>query len=129
MSRHPIQPTEVDSRGTVRFKKNTIVARMLEFCSARGFDLNEIARQGFDKDDRAQLAQLIGYSVSGFGDLGYVDDDTMRAVDLMMTGASEADARVESMAAELSALRDDLREPMARLFGVRPEDLGGDDYR
>lgn len=129
MSRHPIQPTEVDAHGTVRFKQNAIVRRLLDFSSTHGLDLNRLAAETFDQDDRVQFAQLIGYSVSGFGDLGYVDDDTRNAVDLMTAGASEANARIESMAAELNALRSALREPMARLFGVCPEDLGGDDGR
>lgn len=129
MSRHPIQPTEVDAHGVKRFKQNAIVRRLLDFSSAHGLDLNRLAAETFDQDDRIQLAQLIGYSVSGFGDLSYVDDDTYRAVELTMDGASEANARIESMAAELDALRSALREPMARLFGVCPEDLGGDDGR
>ncbi len=124
MSRHPIQPIERDSHGTLRFKKNAIVDKLLSLCSAQGFGLNDIALGRFDHDDRVQFAQLIGYSVSGFSSLGYADEDTMRAVDLMMVGANEKDARVESLSAELEAMRAALREPMARLFGVHPEDLG-----
>ena len=127
MGKHPIQPVETDAHGTLRFKRNAIVGKLLELCSARGFGLNEIAAGRFDQDDRVQFAQLIGYSVSGFGDLGYVDTDTWNAVDLMANGSDEKDARIESMTEELDALRKALREPMARLFGVHPDDLGGDD--
>ena len=39
-------------------------------------DMNHLARIGFTDDDRQQFAQLIGYSLSGYGDLSYVDDRT-----------------------------------------------------
>jgi hypothetical protein len=35
----------------------------------------------FTKDDRMQLAQLLGYSVSGFGDLSYVDKKIVEEAD------------------------------------------------
>lgn len=124
MSRHPIQPVEADLHGTLRFKRNAIVGKLLELCSARGFGLNEIALERFDQDDLVQFAQLLGCSVSGFGDLGYVDVDTLNAVDLMANGSDEKDARIDSVTGELDAMRKALREPMARLFGVCPEDLG-----
>ena len=37
---------------------------------------HNIAVKGFSQEDQEQFAQLIGYSVSGFGDLSYVSDDT-----------------------------------------------------
>lgn len=74
-TKHPHQPVEFDAHGVIRFKSNAIVKWMLEQ-GGRGnrFDLNTIAMQGFTNEDHCQLAQLIGYSVSGFGDLSYAED-------------------------------------------------------
>jgi len=35
------------------------------------FDMNMLALMPFTDEERSQLAQLIGYSVSGYGDLSY----------------------------------------------------------
>ena len=74
---HPIQPIICDQHGVVRFKSNGIVRYLLDH---GGFDMNAIARLPFDLRDREQFAQLIGYSVSGFGDLSYVRPDTVAEV-------------------------------------------------
>jgi len=76
---HPMQPIGWDGRGVVRFKRNAIVEYLLQECSERGgTDLNRIAlmvaRGVFSNDDQVQFAQLIGYSVMGFGDLSYVPE-------------------------------------------------------
>ncbi len=60
------------SDGVIRFRENKVVSWLLE---NGGIDMNRIAIQGFDADDREQFAQLIGYSVSGFGDLSYASDE------------------------------------------------------
>lgn len=44
-------------------------------------DLNALALIPFDEDDRQQFAQLIGYSVSGFGDLSYVPNEALAKAD------------------------------------------------
>ena len=41
------------------------------------------------------------------------------------TGESADAARIATLQKELNALRDALREPMAHLFGIHPDDLGG----
>lgn len=70
--KHPIQPVQFDEHGTVRFKANEIVKFLLD----KGpFDLNDLAMMNFKDEDREQLAQLIGYSVGGFGELSYVSDE------------------------------------------------------
>ncbi len=120
---HPIQPLALDSNGTMRFKENAIVSFLLEYSRKNGVGLNELASMPFPAEDRIQLAQLIGYSLSGFGELSYVDDDSYRAAKLMAAGRSEADARIESLTIELNKLREQLRAPMACLFGVHPDDL------
>lgn len=62
---HPMQPIElVDS--VARFKENKIVRFLLD---AGPFDLNQIRLMNFSNDDYTHLMQLIGYSVSGYGDL------------------------------------------------------------
>lgn len=72
VSRHPLQPLVEDSPGVFRFKANMIVQYLVE---NGGIDLNKIAAMPFSREDRVQLAQLIGYSLSGFGELSYVDDE------------------------------------------------------
>lgn len=76
--KHPIQPVFHDEHGVVRFKENKIVRYLLD---NGGIDMNRIAILGFDQNDQEQFAQLIGYSVSGFGGLSYVSDDVYNAAD------------------------------------------------
>ena len=66
----PMQPVYKDSHGRPRFKANNIVEFLAEG------RMNEIAVRGFPQDDQEQLAQLIGYSLSGFSELSYVSDET-----------------------------------------------------
>lgn len=76
--KHPMQPIEKDEHGVVRFKKNNIVRLLLE---AGPLDLNQLAMMHFSKEDREQLMQLIGYSVSGFGELDYVSRESVEEAD------------------------------------------------
>jgi len=70
--KHPNQPTYVDRHGVRRFKANAIIEHLLY---TGAIDLNRLlALIQFTDDDRAQFAQLSGYSVSGCGDLSYVTD-------------------------------------------------------
>jgi hypothetical protein len=69
VSRHPDQPV-VFTDGVARFKENAIVSFLL---NAGPFDMNQLALMPFSEDDRNQFAQLLGYSVSGFGELPYAD--------------------------------------------------------
>ncbi len=70
--RHPIQPLYVcETDGLLRFKPNAIVRYLLD---NGGIDMNQIACLDFSQDDRAQFAQLIGYSHRGFGTLSYASD-------------------------------------------------------
>lgn len=82
---HPHQPIGWDDRGIIRFKENAIVSALLEVASQHGLDLNQIAigvaRGRFRVEDQIQLAELIGYSVSGWGDLSYVPRDMVRRAD------------------------------------------------
>ena len=72
---NPIQPIEKDGQGVYRFKGNAIVQFLLD---RGGFDMNDIAAMPFNDEDREQFAQLIGYSVGGFGDLSYASDEVYK---------------------------------------------------
>lgn len=72
-ARHPIQPLVETASRVVRFKKNAIVCFLLD---GGKFDMNDLAVMNFSAEDREQFAQLIGYSLSGFGELSYVANKT-----------------------------------------------------
>lgn len=124
--KNPIQPLAPDEHGTVRFKANAIVQHLLD--SHPTCDMNVLARMDFTADDRQQFAQLIGYSLSGYSELSsYVDDEAYYAAANMADDLDERDARIaalEQKLAELRAALDMLREPVARLLEMHPDDLG-----
>jgi len=122
MKNHPIQPVE-NKGGCPRFKENKIVSHLLDYAQKHGCGLNEIAAMPFSREDRVQLAQLIGYSLSGFSELSYVSDDDYGAAANMAKGKDERDARIAHLEQELKAIRNGLRSPVARLFGIHPDDL------
>jgi hypothetical protein len=118
MMKHPIQPVAPDKHGTPRFKPNKIV----EFLANNR--LNELATMDFPQEDWEQLAQLIGYSLSGFGELSYVSDETYGAAAAMAEdGLTEEEARLDTLRTTLADLRASLREPIAKLYGIHPDDL------
>lgn len=89
MKSNPMQPV-VMVDGIARFKGNPIVRHLLDVGK---LSLNDIALMPFTSDDRAQFAQLIGYSVSGFGELSYVPyelkdkADALAALAILREGA------------------------------------------
>lgn len=80
MPDHPMQPLVRDPQGVVRFQANAIVRHLLD---AGPFDMNRLAMMPFSDEDRAQFAQLIGYSISGWGGLSYVDPEKAGEADAM----------------------------------------------
>lgn len=125
--KNPIQPLAKDVQGVLRFKENALVRALLDHGQATGFGLNELASK-FCKtehaDDWQQLAQLIGYSLSGYSELSYVSDDAYGAAATMADeGLGEKDARIAHLERKLSLVRSALREPIARLFDMHPDDL------
>lgn len=66
---HPSQQIRWDGKGVIRFRDNRIVRRLLD--THPTLDLHELTGMDFSQEDWMQFAQLIGYSVSGFGDLNY----------------------------------------------------------
>ncbi|MCA7900711.1 hypothetical protein LGM39_15130 [Burkholderia cepacia] len=73
LTKNPMQPIITDRIGTLRFKENAIVRYLLD---NGGIDMNKLAMLEFTDADREQFAQLIGYSVSGYGELSYVSDES-----------------------------------------------------
>lgn len=74
---HPMQPLVIDD-GVIRFKANKIVRALLD---TGKLNMNDIANLDFPLEDRVQFVQLIGYSVSGAGDLSYMPDDVIAEAD------------------------------------------------
>ena len=119
--KHPIQPLEKDQQGTLRFKENAIVRYLLD---AGPFDLNHLAMKQFSNEDQEQFAQLIGYSLSGFGDLSYVTSATYDTAERMHAdGLTEDKARIAYLEETLATVRAGLREVVPAVFRVHPDDL------
>jgi hypothetical protein len=71
-----MQPIEFDDHGVTRFKRNEAVRYLLDNGGIDLTQLSMLVRSGtIPEADYMQLMQLIGYSVSGYGDLAYSDDD------------------------------------------------------
>ena len=123
--KNPIQPLAKDDHGVLRFKANAIVRHLLD--THPSCDLNRLACMDFSDDDRQQFAQLIGYSLSGYSELrSYVDDESFGTAAHMADGLDERDARIAAMEEKLGEMRaavDMLREPVARLLEMHPDDL------
>lgn len=126
MRKHPIQHTErIGQPPVLRFKANAVVARLLNVAYAQGVNLNTMASWSCDREDFEQFAQLIGYSVHGFCDLYYVSEDTKRTVLAMADNPTVDPAQAEAAALRemLDTLREQLREPIADLYNIHPDDL------
>lgn len=80
--KHPIQPIGYSEDGVIRFKENAIIRYMLT-AGRQGlkFDLNSLHEMSFSNEDHVQLAQLLGYSVSGFGELSFVPKKIVKKCD------------------------------------------------
>jgi hypothetical protein len=120
--KHPFQPIEQDENGVYRFKKNRIVEFLLD---AGQFDLNHLATMNFSNEDRTQFAQLIGYSVSGFGELdSYVSNDDYMVADGIANGEGDPrDIEIAILRKEIKELRESFVDPVSRMFGYHPDDL------
>lgn len=117
----PLQPTRIDKHETLRFTRN----RMVELCLEMGpVDMNMLAILPFTQTERQQFAQITGYSVSGYGDLSYCDDESYRAAYENHKGKmTDAEARNVHLRKILIKLREQLAEPIAMLYEIHPEDL------
>lgn len=123
--KNPIQPLSNDDHGVLRFKANAIVQHLLD--THPTCDMNKLACMNFTDDDRQQFAQLIGYSLSGYGDLrSYVNDEAYGMAGHMADGMDERDGRIAAQEQKLEEMREAinmLREPLARLLEMHPDDL------
>ena len=118
---NPIQPILIDKNGEFRFKENAIVRYLID---NSGIDLNRLAVIEFSNQDRQQFAQLIGYSLLGYSELSYVSGYAYEvAAKIAEDGLSETEARISYLEQTLAELRISLREPVAKLFGIHPDDL------
>lgn len=91
MKKHAMQPVVFDAEGVIRFQTNPIVRVLLE---AGPFDMNKLAKMsgacGWTDEDHAHFAQLIGYSVSGWGTLSYVAEEDAETADKLADELAEA---------------------------------------
>ena len=78
---YPVQPMIKDEHGRVRFEANPII----EYLACKVSNLNDIAiwcaENNINPKYKEQLAQLIGYSVDGYGTLSYVSDESYNKAD------------------------------------------------
>jgi len=104
-----------------RFVENRIVRKLLD---TGPLDLNDLALMEFTQQERTQFAQLIGYSLSGFSELSYVDDETYTAAEAMAAdGATEDQARNNALRTQLNEARAGVRAAACALFQIHPDDL------
>lgn len=78
------QPLYIDDEGVARFRHNPLICYLAD---RRLNDLSITFPPNEYKKHWSQLAQLLGYSIGGFGDLSYVSDEEYL----------EADAEVEKL--------------------------------
>ena len=118
--KQPLQPLYM--AGTViRFHPNAVVQHLLDH---GGLSLNDLAEVDLPREDMEQFAQLIGYSLSGFGDLSYVSDDTYEAARLSyQKECTEQEARIEYLESRLACVRKHFKELVPELFHIHPDDL------
>jgi hypothetical protein len=121
LPKNPMQPVVIDSRNVVRFKENGIVHAVYEMSKAHGFGLHEIAMHNFTEDDQKQFAQLLGYSVSGYGDLPYVDKVSVECADQRVALLLSGVPVVSEQEMELQVLRDENRRLKAAIRSAAVE--------
>lgn len=68
----PMQEIYRGRDGVIRFKPNKIIQWLFD---NGHLDMNKIQTIDFIDEDRVQLVQQLGYSVSGFGNLSYVPEE------------------------------------------------------
>lgn len=80
--KHPMQPIILDDDGVPRFKANPIIRFLLDMGP---FDLNKLnivaGTANWTREDLSQFYQLIGYSVSGFGEISGLPRTDVTAAD------------------------------------------------
>lgn len=132
---HPMQEIVMED-GVARFRANAIVRHLLDYGI---IDLNALAGLPFSPEDRRQFAQLIGYSVSGYGELSYAEghDSVQKAdaiADAMASGKANPTVKQPSVdtllnvADFLESVAADLRAHDKRKFRPPPVPAGGGNF-
>lgn len=113
-AKFPNQPLVTGDDGVIRFRENRIISKLVEVARKSGFGLNEIAidlaRNCYEPWESAQLTQLIGYSVSGWGDLPVVQENYSKRLAKLdkkvnkLSGKWEEKQRVEEPAEDASSV-------------------------
>lgn len=94
---HPMQPIVVAQDKVIRFKANKVVRWLVDLMSeghvkadGRPFNLNNIATHvqlaGWDPEEAEQFWQLMGYSVSGYGELSFIRRKVVHRADAIAEG-------------------------------------------
>lgn len=121
----PLQPIALDEQGVLRFRKNKLVDYLLDH---GGLTLNDLAVAPELQDcreDWEQFSQLIGYSVSGFGDLSYVSDETYSVAQQKSENLELSDTEIRLADAEdtINRIREGLKQIVPVVFSIHPDDL------
>ena len=133
--KNPMQPIYEDEMGRTRFKANKIVRALLdqELPSgigplAKPLSLSDLDAMDFSTTDWLQFYQLIGYSLSGYAELGTAGArDAIIAEQAWEADQDPRDARIEILETQLHSLRTALRDPMAMLYQKHPQDIMEDE--
>jgi hypothetical protein len=89
--KHPMQKIVIAADGVIRFTPNKIVEALLEKWPG---GLNDLAvRFHKSREDYEQLTMLIGYSVSGFGDLSTSSKERVRSADRVAKRINDASSK------------------------------------
>ena len=117
--KHPMQPIVKDEHNVYRFKKNKIVSYLIDNGS---IDMNAIAALPFEQNDREQFAQLIGYSVSGYGDLNYASEESVAVAHQMClpenNQKTEIELRNEYLNTELQKIKDAVAQAIKKCYNI-----------
>ena len=111
----PLQPIKHG-----RFVPNRIVEALLETAD---IDLNDIAIMDFTDQERMQFAQLTGYSLNGFSELSYVNNEAYEAALNLAGGKNENEARTDALRQQLREIKKGLRLAVAEAFKIHLDDL------
>lgn len=130
---HPTQPLGLNEHGTLRFKENAIVRFFLDAhsdahrvpgTSGTNGGLNCLHQHDFSIEDHIQFAQLIGYSLSGFGELSYVTNDAYgKAEKLAYHDVTDEQAELLYLREQMKTIRATLKKIVPELFHIHPDDL------
>ncbi len=92
---HPMQPIVLED-GVPRFKSNSIIRWLFE---TGRLDLNEVSRMmrdgAFPVEDYVQITQLLGYSISGWGDLSTSPPELVEEADRQAAELIRANAELK----------------------------------